>query len=112
MEVILASCGQETLLAAIKEDGTVGQYIVGWDYDPTKPDGRRWDNGTYFPKDMLSSAVDFLYNRKITYDRMAELATLFKDELMENSEENTYDGLLDNCDLNETECDFFELARM
>lgn len=38
----------QSLVARIKEDGTIHEYVVCSNYDNTKPEGSKWDWGHYF----------------------------------------------------------------
>ena len=76
-----------------------------------------WANGNYYTffdnnKCMaLTKALDF-YNLKvndtyISYERLVELCTKFKDGLMEDDKEATMEYINNECDMTEEEKDFF-----
>lgn len=85
--------------------GDVYEYVVCHNYN-----GKEWDGGTYFGYRYLQNAIDkFNADHSITYARMTELATRFKDRLMEIDEDDAKDYFICECDMDDDELDFFEV---
>ena len=95
------------------------QYAVVSGYDPTQPENQQWSSGIYFtyfqnnPKKMLylQSAYD-CFMEKVNADfiprcRLEELATLFKDGLIEDDEEQALIYFDEVCEMTESEKEFF-----
>lgn len=94
------------------------QYAVVSEYDPTQPEDQQWNHGTYFAYFAdrnrkvicLQKALDtFRYKTEsdyITRDRLIELATKFKD-LMVEEEFYLNDIFTDECEMTSTELNFF-----
>ena len=83
--------------------GEVYEYVVCSNYN-----GKDWHGGDYYGYRYLQSAIDS-FNRgySITYSRMSELATLFKDGLIEDDEESAKKYFLGECDMDDDELKFF-----
>ena len=107
---------------ALLQSGTDTQYVVASGYDPTQPEGQQWNHGTYFTyqndsqkANSLSNALElFRYRTEENYisrSRLEELATQFKDELIEKYlEEEDYEEFFDyECGMTEYEKKFFEI---
>ena len=104
---------------------TKGNYIVAANYNPESPFGQQWSHGTYFtffnnaevkPK-MLAAALECYRLRTesgyISRLRLEELATKFKDGLLEClEEEECNDFFNDECDMTEGEKTFFEIMEI
>ena len=58
--VVLSKKGDYTLIARMKEDMTVYEYVVAFWYDPEKD---QWAQGHYF-SDELTKAMDFMYRQR------------------------------------------------
>ena len=85
--------------------GEVYEYIVCSNYD-----GKEWDGGNYYGRDSLQGALDHVESgNKICYNRMSELATLFKDGLIEDDEENARAYFEEICEMDEDELEYFGL---
>ena len=83
--------------------GEVYEYVVCSNYN-----GKEWNGGDYYGYRYLQSAIDsFNKGHSITYARMSELATLFKDGLMEDDEESAKEYFLGECDMDNDELEFF-----
>ena len=94
------------------------QYAVVSGYDPTQPEDEQWAYGTYFTyqcevqkAESLSNALEnFRYeteNDYISRSRLEELATLFKDELLENSKTDALEYFEETCNMSDEEKEFF-----
>ena len=96
------------------------QYAVVSGYDPAQPEGQQWNHGTYFTYQDDSQKVSSLANalelfryrteeNYISRSRLEELATNFKDELLEEYlEEDEYEEFFDyECGMEDYEKDFF-----
>lgn len=124
-----------TLLERFNDAGEFKEYIVALNYNP---DTKQWDSGDYFTlasvteinKTMYyAKALDFLLYRAgyvraykgeledklrrqtINYDRLVELATLFKDGLMQDGEEDARQYFLNDCDMSNEELKFFGVQK-
>ena len=83
--------------------GDVYEYVVCSFWN-----GKEWDNGDYYGNRYLQSAIDaFNRGESITYARMSELATLFKDGLIEDDEESAREYFINECDMDEDELKYF-----
>lgn len=83
--------------------GEVYEYVVCSNYN-----GKDWHGGDYYGYRYLQSAIDaFNKGHSITYARMSELATLFKDGLIEDDEESAKEYFLGECDMDEDELRYF-----
>lgn len=94
------------------------QYAVVSGYDPTQPEDQQWDSGTYFAywgtnekPCMLSTALGLFRTRTetnyVSRDRLEELATLFKDGLLEDDRENALEYFSETCEMEDYEKEFF-----
>lgn len=97
------------------------QYAVVSGYDPTQPEDQQWEHGiyfTYFQNNLkkilyLQSAYD-CFMEKVNTDfiprcRLEELATLFKDGLIENDKESAMEYFDEVCEMTEKEKKWFEI---
>ena len=97
------------------------QYAVVSGYDPTQPEDQQWSSGiyfTYFQNNLkkilyLQSAYD-CFMEKVNADfiprcRLEELATLFKDGLIENDKESAMEYFDEVCEMTEKEKKWFEI---
>ena len=95
------------------------QYCVACGYDPTQPEDQQWRYGTYFTyendksrkAESLSNALEhFRYeteNDYVSRSRLEKLATLFKDELLENSTTDALEYFEEVCNMSDEEKEFF-----
>lgn len=83
--------------------GEVYEYVVCSNFN-----GNEWHNGTYFGYLHLQNAIDY-FNKgySITHARMTELATLFKDALIEADEDYAKECFEGEMDLSDEEYEFF-----
>ena len=97
------------------------QYVVACGFDETLPEGSQWSQGYYYShwntseavvrQRMLSAALE--YYRTLTETdyiprcRLEELATLFKDGLIEDDEESAMEYFDEVCEMSESEKEFF-----
>ena len=94
------------------------QYAVVSGYDPMQPEDQQWNHGRYFTyqndlqkANSLANALElFRYRTEENYisrSRFEELATQFKNELLEEDE---YEEFFDyECGMDEYEKKFFEI---
>lgn len=95
------------------------QYAVVSGYDPTQPENKQWNHGTYFTyfqnnsKKMLylQSAYD-CFMEKVNADyipraRLEELATLFKDGLISDDRESAFEYFENCCEMTDEEKEWF-----
>ena len=96
------------------------QYVVACGFDETQSEGSQWSQGYYYThwntseivkQRMLSAALE--YYRTLTETdyiprcRLEELATLFKDGLIEDDEESAMEYFDEVCEMTESEKKFF-----
>lgn len=99
------------------------QYIVACGFDITRPEGQQWDHGIYFEhwneseiikQRMLSAALEVFREKTepnyIPRYRLEELATQFKDGLMEDDEESAIEYFNDVCEMTDEEKNFFGIT--
>ena len=125
---LLKTVGNYSLVEHDTSDGSFYEYIVVKNFNIQT---QSWDTGDYFTPGMLhsdntqllfySKALDFLLykagvvshykgefeNQKIPYNRIVELATKFKDELVDSYSEQ--DFFEKECEMTNEELDFFGL---
>ena len=97
---------------------TSDNYIVACGYDSSQRWGQQWEHGIYymFSNDVeklncLSKAVEKL-REKVSKDyiprcRLEELATQFKDGLIEDDRESAMEYFDEVCEMDESEKEFF-----
>ena len=94
------------------------QYVVANGYNPTQPEDKQWAYGNYFTywndklkADCLQTALDCFRSRTesdyIPRCRLEELATQFKDGLIEDDEEQALIYFDEVCEMTESEKEFF-----
>ena len=96
------------------------QYVVACGFDETQPEGSQWSQGYYYThwntnkivkQRMLSAALE--YYRTLTETnyiprcRLEELATQFKDGLIENDREQALIYFDEVCEMENHEKEFF-----
>lgn len=96
------------------------QYVVACGFDETQPEGSQWNQGYYYShwntseivkQRMLSAALE--YFRTLTEEnyiprcRLEELATQFKDGLIEEDEESAMEYFDEVCEMTDEEKVFF-----
>ena len=97
------------------------QYVVACGFDETQSEGSQWSQGYYYThwntseavvkQRMLSAALE--YYRTITENdyiprcRLEELATQFKDGLIEYGEESAMEYFDEVCEMSDSEKEFF-----
>ena len=97
------------------------QYVVACGFDETQPEGSQWSQGYYYThwntsetvvkQRMLSAALE--YYRALTETdyiprcRLEELATQFKDGLIEDGEEQALIYFDEVCEMLDSEKEFF-----
>ena len=96
------------------------QYVVACGFDETQSEGSQWSQGYYYThwntseivkQRMLSAALE--YYRTLTETdyiprcRLEELATQFKDGLIEDDEESAMEYFNEVCEMTENEKEFF-----
>ena len=113
----LAKHGDISLVMYVSEDdkGEHTQYVTCLWYDPTKPVGQQWDAGDY-SRSLENAMESFRYRTgRMTYARLEEIATRFKDVLVDefaftrNDFAEDGDGSYRDLDLNEKELNDFEI---
>ena len=99
------------------------QYVVACGFDETQPEGSQWSQGYYYThwntsetvvkQRMLSAALE--HYRTLTetgyipHFRLEELATQFKDGLIEDDEEQALIYFDEVCEMSDSEKEFFEI---
>ena len=99
------------------------QYVVACGFDETQPEGSQWSQGYYYThwntseivkQRMLSAALE--YYRTLTETdyiprcRLEELATQFKDGLIEDDEESAMEYFDEVCEMENHEKEFFGIG--
>lgn len=127
---VLKTIKDYSLIERYKESGEFFEYVVVKNLDQANG---TWDSGDYFTPGTwnmsreinYSRAYDFLLYKSgvinhfkgeleeklakqaISYDRLVELATLFKDGLIEDDEANAKVYFTETCQMSSAEKDFF-----
>ena len=97
------------------------QYVVACGFDETLPEGSKWSQGYYYThwntsetvvkQRMLSAALEYYRalteTDYITRCRLEELATQFKDGLIEDDEKSAMEYFDEVCEMTESEKEFF-----
>lgn len=100
---------------------TNDNYIVACGYDSTQMWGRQWEHGIYymFSNDIeklscLSKAVEKLREKVsknyISRSRLEELATFFKDGLLEDDKYSAMEYFEETCEMTNEEKEFFGIG--
>lgn len=100
---------------------TSDNYIVACGYDSSQRWGRQWEHGIYYmfsndieKLDSLSKAVEKLREKisknYITRSRLEELATLFKDGLLEDGKYSAMEYFTETCEMTNEEKEFFGIG--
>ena len=97
----LQTIDQYTIVARIREDGTIKEFVAAYGYDDTTG---TWGQGNYFTK--LEYAVDFARNHKITWDRLSEIATWALHGL---EDDETLEDVIEELDMDDEELEYFNL---
>ncbi len=83
--------------------GEVYEYVVCRNYN-----GNEWDGGQYFGYRYLQNAMDaFNAGHSITWSRMSELATLFKDVVVDELDDGGKEFFIEECDMGKDELEYF-----
>jgi hypothetical protein len=123
MENVKFVNGNDALV--IIEGRYLTDFVVARGYKVDKETGDvSWGHGVYFSADAdsredrlycLMKATEYMYSTEnseyITHDRMAEIATRFKDAMIEAwmDEDDAIEYVNEDLDMTETEKEFFEL---
>ena len=96
------------------------QYVVACGFDETQSEGSQWTQGYYYThwntseivkQRMLSAALEYYRslteNNYIPRCRLEELATQFKDGLIEDDEKSAMEYFDEVCEMTESEKEFF-----
>ena len=96
------------------------EYVVACGFDETQPEGSQWNQGYYYThwnsseivkQRMLSAALEqfrtLTETDYIPRCRLEELATLFKDGLIEDDEYEAMEYFDSVCEMTESEKEFF-----
>ena len=100
--------------------GMETQYVVACGFDETQSEGSQWTQGYYYThwntseivkQRMLSAALEYYRSLTetdyITRCRLEELATQFKDGLIEDDKESAMEYFDEVCEMTENEKEFF-----
>ena len=111
--------------SALLQSESDTQYAVVSGYDPNAPENQQWANGNYFSYGLLgknenlktlylASALDCFRQKAeenyIPRCRLEELATQFKDGLIEDDRETAMEFFEDTCEMTDEEKEWFEIA--
>lgn len=96
------------------------EYVVACGFDETLPENQQWSQGYYYThwntseivkQRMLSAALEYYRTLTetdyITRCRLEELATQFKDGLIEDDEESATEYFDEICEMTDEEKEFF-----
>ena len=96
------------------------QYVVACGFDETQPENQQWENGLYYShwnesatekQRMLSVALEVFRIRTekdyIHRNRLEELATKFKDGLLETDKDFAMEYFDSECEMEDYEKEFF-----
>lgn len=96
------------------------QYVVACGFDETQPENQQWENGLYYShwnesatekQRMLSAALEVFRIRTekdyIHRNRLEELATKFKDGLLEADKDFAMEYFDSECEMEDYEKEFF-----
>jgi hypothetical protein len=100
--------GNYSLVVLLRDDGSVKEFVVCKNFNANAKEYEWWDYGHYFPT--IESAMSYWNMRVLelpSYDRLSELATLFKDGLMEDDKEAAMEYFEDTCEMTESEMEYF-----
>jgi len=93
------------------EPGDTYELVVCKNFDRTEPDGQQWDYGKYYRPTELQSAVDNLFERAVGHERLSELATKFKDGLMQDGDASyAMEYFEGECEMTESEMEWFGIT--
>jgi hypothetical protein len=98
----------KSLVILLRDDETISEYVVCSNYNAKAKEYQWWSNGRYYPN-IAMAMIDWNVNvlGQIPYDRLVELATKFKDGLLEDDEQSAYEYFDDECEMSDEEKDFF-----
>jgi hypothetical protein len=111
IEILRSNAKDKSLVVRIREDGTpldFQGYVVCSHYNYKAKENQQWDWGHYF--NSLNSALAYWHTEIMdepSYDRLSELATLFKDGLIEDDEQSAMEYFEDTCEMTESEMEYF-----
>lgn len=101
------------------------EYVIAMGFDETKPENQQWEQGMYYTHwneseikkmCMLQAALDhfrlFVDMDYISRRRLEELATKFKDGLIECDEDFAREFFEDECDLSESEMEWLGITEI
>ena len=92
------------------EPGDTYELVVCSNFDRSEPENQQWDYGHYYQPQSLQSAIDDLFNRVVGHERLSELATKFKDGLMEDDSEAAMEYFEAECEMTESEMEWFGIT--
>jgi hypothetical protein len=99
-----------SLVVLLRDDDSVKEFVVCKNFNANAKEYEWWDYGHYFPT--IEGAMNG-WNMKVldrpTYDRLSELATLFKDGLVEDDEETAMEYFENTCEMTDDEMEYFGL---
>ncbi len=101
---VLAELGKlRTGATVVITDNKIQPFVVARDYDPSASENEQWSSGTYFAS-LIELALYVTYTEMpIGYQRMSEIASKAIDGLREDDEENAFNYLVEDSDLDMTD---------
>lgn len=97
-----------SLVVLLRDDDSVKEFVVCKNFNANAKEYEWWDYGHYFPT--IEGAMN-CWNIKVlerpSCDRLSELATLFKDGLMDDDEETAMEYFEDTCEMTESKMEYF-----
>lgn len=118
-EILVVSNAKGKKFSLIETDNN---YIVACGYSALERRGRQWEHGIYYvflnDKEKLAAlhkATEKLFEKVnenyIPVSRLEELATLFKDGLIEDDRESAMEYFDNCCEMTEKEKEFFGIEK-
>lgn len=107
-----------SLVEILDENGNTTKFVVCSCFNEKKPMGEKWQWGHYFElwngtrEEMMKAATMYLYDiesKTIPYSRLEELATKFKDGLLEDDKDEAMEYFKGKCEMTPKELEFFGL---
>lgn len=109
----IAKRNSQSVIMVTDLKGNVIEYVGCSYFDNRKPYGEKWQWGHYYGDD-VKGAMDWLYDipkMPIPYERLSELATLFKDGLIEDGKSEAMEYFTKTCEMTEEELKYFGLSK-
>jgi hypothetical protein len=97
-----------SLVVLLRDDDSVKEFVVCKNFNTNAKEYQWWDYGHYF--NTLELALAYWHTEIMnepSYERLSELATLFKDGLIKDDEQSAMEYFEDTCEMTESEMKWF-----